>query len=187
MQLKACKRCGESKPIFDFPLCRGVPRARCKPCHVEDARQWAAKNPAKARANKDAWHYQNCPPKMKHGPPLPPEIYAERRRESRERWKLANPEADAAAKKKWADANKHVSMEVVRRRQAKKLQATPKWADHKAMQAFYKQARELTLAGTPHEVDHIVPLQGVNVCGLHVPANLQVLPRTANRSKANKL
>jgi hypothetical protein len=77
-------------------------------------------------------------------------------------------------------------METVRRRQAAKLRATPPWADKKAMQEVYRLARELSEAGVPHDVDHIVPLQHALVCGLHCPANLQVLPRRANRLKHNR-
>ena len=70
------------------------------------------------------------------------------------------------------------------KRRAAKLQATPAWADLAAIKAVYAEAVRLeTLHGTPYHVDHIVPLQGATVCGLHVHANLQVLPGPENSSK----
>ena len=61
-----------------------------------------------------------------------------------------------------------------------RAQATPKWVDMAAIRAIYEHA---TAIG--HEVDHIIPLRGKYVSGLHVPWNLQALPQPDNRRKSN--
>lgn len=60
----------------------------------------------------------------------------------------------------------------------------PKWAKLSDVVDFYRAAEEL--AGV-FEVDHIYPLNGVDVCGLHVPSNLQLLLPERNRIKGNTL
>ena len=73
---------------------------------------------------------------------------------------------------------------------ARKLSATPEWLtpeDHNDIKAMYLLAKKFEgLCGIKYHVDHIVPLKGENVCGLHVPWNLQLLPASINISKSNK-
>lgn len=76
------------------------------------------------------------------------------------------------------------------RRNINKLLATPSWLTIKQkyeIGEFYYAAMKLEEeTGTKYHVDHIIPLQGKNVCGLHVPWNLQVIPAKENLSKGNR-
>ncbi len=71
------------------------------------------------------------------------------------------------------------------------LQAMPKWLSNEQrgeIKAVYAIAAELGRnTGIPHNVDHIIPLQGEHVSGLHVPWNLRAIPARDNQSKHNKL
>lgn len=64
-------------------------------------------------------------------------------------------------------------------RVTQKLNRTPKWADLEAIKEFYKNCPK------GYEVDHIIPLNGKYVSGLHVLDNLQYLPSSVNRKKNN--
>jgi hypothetical protein len=86
--------------------------------------------------------------------------------------------------------NKGIINSINSRRRAVKLQATIKLTelDKDYIKHLYIQAKELQkLDGTKYHVDHIVPLQGENVCGLHVPWNLQILTAEENCKKYNKV
>lgn len=95
--------------------------------------------------------------------------------ESTKRWRLKNPDKHAACRAK---------------RRAWQLQATPKWLtpdDYVAISAHYRESRRLSATtGIKHNVDHIVPLKGKNVCGLHVPWNLKPIPFIDNLRKSNR-
>ena len=81
----------------------------------------------------------------------------------------------------WRKSNPAKSRAYRAKYRAAKLKATPIWADLKQVDEFYAKCPQ------GYEVDHIVPLQGETVCGLHVHYNLQYLSRSENRSKSNKL
>lgn len=72
---------------------------------------------------------------------------------------------------------------------AAKLNASPSWTtklQFAEIEEFYVLAKELSwLSESPLEVDHIIPLQGETVSGLHLPWNLQILPKSMNCSKGN--
>ena len=75
-------------------------------------------------------------------------------------------------------------------RDRRSRQATPKWLtteQRKQIVATYEHMRDCRIVtGEDYHVDHIIPLRGENVCGLHVPWNLQVLPSDVNMNKSNK-
>ena len=79
----------------------------------------------------------------------------------------------------------HVARVIARQKRVK--QATPSWTDNNAIKEFYITAQRLSKeTGISHEVDHIIPLQGKIVSGLHVPANLQILTEKENQRKNAK-
>lgn len=85
----------------------------------------------------------------------------------------------------WQSANLSKKNATNARRRAAKYNATPAWADSDDILSFYEEAARLTVdTGIKHHVDHIVPLQGGTVCGLHVNWNLQVIPASENLALA---
>lgn len=76
-------------------------------------------------------------------------------------------------------------------RYASKTKATPKWLtkEHRELIKMYYQraAYMTTVTGLPHVVDHIIPLRGTNIVGLHVPWNLRVIPERENILKGNRI
>ena len=94
---------------------------------------------------------------------------------------LKNKDKIKKIKKLYHLKNPHIKNASSAKRRAIKLRATPKFANLNKIKEIYKNCPK------GYHVDHIVPLQGGNVCGLHVEWNLQYLTPSANISKSNKL
>lgn len=142
---------------------------------AEYQREWRNKNKEKSAAYSKKWRDEN----------------REKRAEIVKSWRERNPDKVAAMNakggKKWAANNKAIRMASVRNRQAAKIKRTPAWADKEKMKAIYIEAQRKTdETGIRHEVDHVYPLQGEFVSGLHVESNLQILTISENRKKGNK-
>lgn len=169
---KVCTKCGELKAHSEFYKARrrqdGL-TCQCKLCMK------LGRNKANRKAYA-AKHYQENKKK-----------YYEKAR----KYKLDNPEKTRESDRKYAKKRAHVINAKTARRRAAKLKATPKWLTEDQKQWilwYYKQAKAIeALTGVPHHVDHIHPLQGKTVRGLHVPWNLQVIPARENESKNNRL
>jgi hypothetical protein len=162
---------------------RLVSSAACTECARLSCARWHSENREYSRAQHRAWlaanketEYAKWRVKYAAAPERGQERIAEYRRRNPDyvgRWQRLNPARSAAKTMRYY---------------ARKLKATPCWADIRAIDAVYEEAARRTAAtGVPHHVDHIVPLQGREVCGLHVAWNLRVIPARDNRRKSNRL
>jgi len=162
---------------------------RARRRNQERAARWRENNPnrvanlrkASQARRKERWDEFLADERARYA--ASPDRVLERQRKERE----LDPEKVLARGRRHYQGNKHKYVAGVAARRAARLQATPPWVNKKEILAFYAEARRLTKeTGIPHEVDHIHPLRCKQLCGLHVPWNLQVIPRVENRKKHNR-
>lgn len=102
-------------------------------------------------------------------------------------WSAANADLHRQIRRRHYKNNRAAYAANTARRKSHIKQATPPWADLDAIKAVYQEAARITdQTGVQYVVDHIIPLRGKGVCGLHVPANLRVITSIENASKGNR-
>lgn len=163
---KRCPACGNTKPKSAFSPNSSIKdglSAHCREC----AKSWTlaagkkryAEDPALGRALNRMYRERDL----------------ERTRAVRK-----------AAKARHLERNPGINRFYAYVRYVTKKSAIPPWADLDAIAAVYREAARLQeLDGVPRHVDHIVPLRGKNVCGLHVETNLRILTASENLAKGS--
>ena len=110
--------------------------------------------------------------------------------EAQRKWRQANVEKIQTDYREWAKNNNDKTRTNNALRRAARIQRTPCWLtedDKVLIQRKYTLAsRKTESTGERWVVDHILPLQGKLVSGLHVPANLRVIKYITNARKSNK-
>jgi hypothetical protein len=114
-------------------------------------------------------------------------VSPEKERAKKARYRKANAEKVAISNARYVRENPEKISAKEAKRRAAKLLRTPQWADRAEIAKVYATAEMLTgVLGEEYHVDHVIPLQGERVSGLHVHTNLQVLPRPENLRKHNR-
>jgi hypothetical protein len=207
VKTKKCACCGEVKPIDAFHLVKkgqDKRRNRCKSCMSKEAATWKKENPErrkqldkkyyksnkeKIRVSKKQWKAENAD-KIQTAWAAYYAVNKDSIQERSSKWAKENREQDRAHKRKYIQNNKPKYAYYQSVRRARKLDATPAWLtalDLHNIEIEYKLAAWCSeVMGEEYHVDHIVPLQGKKVSGLHVPWNLRVIPASKNISKSNK-
>lgn len=190
--MKKCCKCKDQKELTEFYKNKAQKDGLstvCKDCDKAASLLWAKNNPEKINARNAIWA-KNNPEKGRQRTKKWRAENTEKVNARERALRAQNPERYLARVKKWQAKNKPVVVFHIAKRRASKKKACPSWLsaiDLAQIQEFYDLALAKTMqTGVKHNVDHVVPLQGKNVSGLHVPWNLQIITARENFSKGNK-
>jgi len=164
---KSCSKCNLTLPVDNF-----YPKRRtCKSCCTKMSTAYRLNNQEQYREYQSQWRKDN----------------REKSNAYTKKWRSENSEKQYQASRNWIKAVPGRQYAISRSRKKHVKQATPPWANMKYIRLFYEMAKmEEQRLGVPVHVDHIIPLRGKNVCGLHVEDNLQLLTAKDNLRKNNR-
>jgi hypothetical protein len=171
LKVKTCNVCKQDKPYAAFdkhPGCVGGVVKKCKDCR---------KQYQNARKDKD-----NAARRARYA------VGATKVRARNARYQALNKDSLSEYYKQYITTNRARFRSYYNAKSAEyraaKLKQTPPWL---SSELKYEMIRIYELCPDGSEVDHIVPIQGDEVRGLHVPWNLQYLSIAENRRKSNRI
>ena len=193
--MRICKDCGacesEAKWVTKHGKLSGL---LCLKCTAARRKAYLASNPialANAHEATATWIQSNLEHRRSkcrayyHKPEVKAKILASRKLVSEDLRNIWRSRCRA-----WNAKNLSYKSAATRLYRLTKTKHTAKWLtpeDHKQMHSMYELARIITeCTGEKYHVDHIIPLRGRIVSGLHVPYNLQVIRASINIRKSNK-
>ena len=191
--MKICTKCKENKQLEEYQKqskSKDGLQSKCRKCCAIYKKEHYITNRDKEKVIQQVWYQENKEKRC-----LKSKIYRETNQEQvsiyhKNRY-IKNKEEYNAASKFWRKSNsaKRAAYEAMHR--AIKLQTTPKWLTeehNKQIEFIYKMANTIQkLTSITCHVDHIIPLKGKIVSGLHIPYNLQITTAEFNIKKNNKL
>lgn len=197
--MKICSKCKLEKDFTEFTKktrtkdgfasqcksCVSDYRSKNKQKRLEYNRNWLAKNPGYYKKYREENYETVRLNELRYLENNP-----EKREETLKKHVESNREIIKIRNLQWMKNNPGKVNAYTAKRRSKKLLATPDWLTVEMLDEIinlYILSKQKELeTGIKHHVDHIVPLQGIGVCGLHVPWNLQVITAEENQKKGNK-
>lgn len=139
---------------------------------LEIKRKWRAENPDRLKKYDKRYYEEN----------------KEKRALNSAKWIAANQERRKKIMKDWYATNPHLNAFYSSKWRKECRRATPEWANWQEIAQIYDDSTALTKeTGIQHHVDHICPVQGKTICGLHIHQNMRIIPATENVKKRARL
>lgn len=166
--MKLCNKCGcvkEASEFYKKPTAKDSLFWWCRTCHKDYV-------------------------KTKYHTLAQSDVYRQQERNRINAYNRQNPEKVRERGRLYSEKNRPKLVARAKQYVLSRERRTPAWLtldDLRMMEQAYELAALRTkLFGFSWHVDHVLPLHGKFVSGLHVPHNLQVIPGFENRSKSNR-
>lgn len=169
--MKTCSKCNIEKHKYNFNKSKKAKDglfSYCKECRKKVNTEWRNTN-----SNYMSEYYNRN---------------SEELLQKSKEWYSANKEYGKYIRRKYSKENRNIKNTLEAKRRSNKLIRTPKWASLEKIKSYYNVCAFFNEVNgyTKYHVDHIIPLQGKLVSGLHVENNLQVILAEDNIKKGNR-